>query len=131
MRAEGLAWAGGGCVGRASWLWSPSRQGPCAEEHTTAATREKRACSQHIYILCDIYIVGIRICTQISTVSAPERSSCCSPWRKAAVQRDNHRSAGAGLWWRLRRALRLAPGVGWRIENGKNRSKRGAPQSSL
>lgn len=55
-RRPGRWWlrGGGGIVG------APFPQGPRAEERTTHGgdTREKRACSQHIYILCDIYIEG-------------------------------------------------------------------------
>lgn len=58
---RGLAWAGGGCVGKVASPEPPSREGPRAERRTTHGggdTREKRACSQHIYILCNIYIEG-------------------------------------------------------------------------
>lgn len=63
MDRWGLAWVVVAARGRAITIAPPTpvkaRLGLCAAEHTThIGDTQKRACSQHIYILCNIYIEG-------------------------------------------------------------------------
>lgn len=66
-----------------------ARLGLCAVEHTThSSDTQKRACSQHIYILYNIYIEGYTgLYTKSSTVPAHEPSSGSSwnPWRDSCT----------------------------------------------
>lgn len=62
-----------------------ARLGLCAVEHTThSSDTQKRACSQHIYILYNIYIEGYTgLYMKSSTVPAhkPSSGSSWNPWR--------------------------------------------------
>lgn len=69
-------------------MWLPSQLGPRAEgRRTHGSDTQKRACSQHIYILCNIYRGVHRFVHESSAVSAPVLNRCCGPWMGVVVQR--------------------------------------------
>lgn len=109
-----------------------ARLGLCAVEHTThSSDTQKRACSQHIYILYNIYIEGYTGLYTNLALSPPTSQGGC-----VAVP-ESHGGGLSGmaayLLGEARPSLKLpdrAPTVGWKTGNGTNRSCRAPPQAS-
>lgn len=99
-----------------------ARLGLCCGRTTHGGdTREKRACSQHIYILCNIYIEGYTgFVHESSAVPAPVQSGRGSPWWCTTVARPPEVRSGRFLGFAL---PGWAPGVGW-TGKGTNRGQR-------